>query len=73
MTNRIVIYVQDGIVDRVVVDTEDTTVYVVDLDADDEDNACYAPAYQGNLFPLDEVTVSPSDTRLVARTWETLL
>jgi hypothetical protein len=72
MTNRIVIYVQDGIVDRVVADI-DTVVYVVDLDADDEDNACYVPAYQGNLFPLDEVTVSPSDTRLVARTWETLL
>ena len=72
MTNRIVIYVQDGIVDRVVADI-DTVVYVVDLDTDDEDNACYVPAYQGNLFPLDEVTVSPSDTRLVARTWETLL
>ena len=72
MTNRIVLYVQDGIVDRVVADI-DTVVYVVDLDADDEDNACYVPAYQGNLFPLDEVTVSPSDTRLVARTWETLL
>ena len=72
MTNRIVIYVQDGIVDRVVADI-DTVVYVVDLDADDEDNACYVPAYQGNLSPLNEVTVSPSDTRLVARTWETLL
>lgn len=72
MSNRIVIYVQDGIVDRVVADI-DTVVYIVDLDADDEDNACYVPAYQGNLFPLDEVTVSPSDTRLVARTWETLL
>lgn len=69
MTNRIMIYVQDGIVDRVVVDTA-TEVYIVDLDADDEDNTAYAPAYQGNLHLLEDVTISPSETRRAARTWE---
>ena len=71
MANRVLIYVQDGIVDRVVVDTA-TEVYIVDLDADDDDHTAYAPAYQGNLYLLEDVTISPGDTRHAARTWETV-
>jgi hypothetical protein len=71
MPNRILIYVQDGVVERVVADTA-TEVYIVDLDVVDETHPHYAPGYHGNLYPLGDVAVSATDTRLAARTWETV-